>query len=109
MAAATQTPRIDKIRSRRRISRGFKALLQLVILVAIVVVAMVSAFGVLERISATNAQLSQVEAEIAIQLYTQQELDYTTEYAQSQEFIENIARSFLGLVYPDEIIFNMTE
>ena len=106
---ATKVPRIDKMRSKRRLASGFKNLFFLVILISIAVVAMVSAFGVLERIAATNAEIAQVQAEIEGQLHVQQEIENAADYAQTREFIENVARNFLGLVYPDEIIFNMVE
>jgi len=50
-----------------------------------------------------------LKAEIEVQLERQEKLHARDEYRYTKKYIEDIARSKLGLVYPDEIIFKAAE
>ena len=47
----------------------------------------------------------QLEAQLEAETVRQQELEAYRNYTQSQQYIEDIAKSKLGLAYEDEIIF----
>lgn len=47
----------------------------------------------------------QLEAQLEAETARQQELEAYRNYTQSQQYIEDIAKSKLGLAYEDEIIF----
>ncbi len=49
-----------------------------------------------------------LQAEIDEQLLIQAELKAYDDYTHTRKYIEEVARTKLGLVYPDEIIFKVT-
>ena len=51
----------------------------------------------------------QLEADLEDEQLRQDELKEREEYITTKEYIENIAKTKLGLVYPNEIIFKETE
>lgn len=52
-----------------------------------------------------NQKIEQLEKEIDIANKTNKELKYQTEYKNSNEYIEKVARDKLGMVKNNEIIF----
>lgn len=108
-AMEQQIKRVDKIIKKRKVAFGVKALLQLVILGAIIGVGIYMATGIMGRINEINAQTALIESQIYQQQRRQYELVDEANYVQSLEFIENMARQHLRLVHRDEIIFIMID
>ena len=52
-----------------------------------------------------NAKLSELQQEIEVQRQRTEKLQERKEYTQSREYVEEVAKNKLGLIYPDEIIF----
>lgn len=48
---------------------------------------------------------AQLEAQLAEQQEESQKLDAKQDYTHTRKFVEEMARKVLGLVYPDEILF----
>ena len=53
----------------------------------------------------TNAKLSALQQEMEVQRQRTEKLQERKEYTQSREYVEEVAKNKLGLIYPDEIIF----
>ena len=94
------------IRQNKRVQhyRGNILLISIVILLLVIVV---SVNGVSLR--AKNRALNQREIELQIQIGEEKkcanEMDKYKSYVESKEYIEDVAKNKLGLVYPNEIIF----
>ncbi len=76
--------------------------------VVVAVVAIFFIFGRQNLVAKNNeyeARKQQLEERIEQQQQVQQELQERAKYVQTKKYIEEIAKSKLGLVYPDEIIF----
>ena len=56
-----------------------------------------------------NEALSAIEQEMEVQRQRTEKLQERKEYTQSREYIEEVAKNKLGLIYPDEIIFKAEE
>ncbi len=55
--------------------------------------------------SAYAAEQEQLEAELADEQARAEELEAQQDYVGTDEYVEDVARSKLGMVYPDEILF----
>ncbi|MCL2854389.1 MAG: septum formation initiator family protein [Defluviitaleaceae bacterium] len=101
--------KIKHANQRNKVALGIKALIQLLVLIAVVGTALYLAVGLMGRISEANAQIAYIEAQIAQQEERQRELSGEAAYVQSLDFIESAARQHLRLVHRDEIIFVMVD
>ncbi|MCL2753865.1 MAG: septum formation initiator family protein [Defluviitaleaceae bacterium] len=93
----------------RNVLVGAKILLQLILLAAIIAVFIFAAASVLNRTSDVNAEIAQVQEQINTEITRQENIEHSMNYQHSISFIEDIARRRLNLVYPDEIIFIITD
>lgn len=61
------------------------------------------------RINEQNAleqkQIAELESQLAAEQQRADEIDEYGKYVNTKQFIEDMARERLGLVYPDEVIF----
>lgn len=76
--------------------------------VVVAVVAIFFIFGRQNLVAKNNeyeAHKQRLEEQIEQQQQVQQDLQERAKYVQTKKYIEEIAKSKLGLVYPDEIIF----
>ena len=56
-----------------------------------------------------NAAINNIEQEMEVQRQRTEKLEERREYTKSREYIEEVAKNKLGLIYPDEIIFRAEE
>ncbi len=82
----------------------------LVVLVTILCIGVASASSVLREERDEKLQEKEnLEAQIAEQKEEGEKLDARKNYTGTRKFIEEMARQVLGLVYPDEILFEEEE
>ena len=96
---------ITKKHRQRKVFTLAKSAVLLVILAVIAVFSFVYINLSMNEIAAIEAELELVRHQIEVAQSRRQEIIDTSSYTQSEEFIENFARNFLGLVRRDEIIF----
>ncbi len=82
----------------------------LVVLVTILCIGVASASAALRADRDEKLQIKEdLEAQIAAQQEEGEKLDARKNYTGTRKFIEEMARQVLGLVYPDEILFEEEE
>ena len=101
--------KIDAVFAKRRAFALVKAFLFLAAIVAIVVVSLQFISNHSRRMDVVNTQIEETNRLVQNEIYRQQEIAYRASYTQSIDFIESIARNFLGLVHRDELILIMVE
>jgi cell division protein DivIC len=80
------------------------------IFVALFLVVMaVQIYRVKQKDEAYNEQLTDLQAQLEDETERATEIDALEEYMKSDEYIEDTAKSKLGLAYDNEIIFKETE
>lgn len=62
-----------------------------------------------QKIASYEKKIAQLEAEKALEEQRTEEIEEYKAYVQTKKYIEQEARDKLGLVYPDEIIFEPEE
>lgn len=75
------------------------------ILLAFVVVMSIQIVRIYQKDQAYAMQQKQLEAQLEEEMARQQELEEYEAYTQSDAYIEDVAKSKLGLAYENEIIF----
>lgn len=100
--------------SQREAQKAMKARHKNLTLVAFVVIVLcgVISFKKIElnqKIAAYEKRIAQLEAEKAEEEQRTEEIEEYKAYVQTKKFIEQEARDKLGLVYPDEIVFEPEE
>lgn len=75
------------------------------ILVAFVAVMSIQIVRVYQKDLEYAAQQAELEAQLEEETARQQELEQYEAYTKSQQYVEDIAKSKLGLAYDNEIIF----
>ena len=101
--------RLDRVKKRRFAFFTVKTLVQLAILAVIAATAIIASTGAMYNIAAAEEELAAVEMQIEAAKARQREIADSVAYVQSIGFIENIARNWLRLVRPDEILFIMVD
>lgn len=96
--------------AQREAARAIRSRRKNLTLVAFVVAALCSVISVKkielnQRIASYEKKLARLEAEKAEEEQRKEEMEEYKAYVQTKKFIEQEARDKLGLVYPDEIIF----
>ena len=71
----------------------------------LIVVIMVACVGLLKRLHKNNERIEELEAEIVYEQQRAEDIEEYREYTQTREYIEEVAREKLGLVYEGEVIF----
>ena len=62
-----------------------------------------------ERLAVYDAKAATIEQEIENEQARTEDIDKLKEYMQTDEYVEDVARSQLGLIYPDEIVVKPEE
>jgi len=71
----------------------------------LVVVILVACAGLIRRLHANNERIEELNAEILKEEQRAEDIAEYKEYTQTREYIEEVAREKLGLVYEGEVIF----
>ena len=71
----------------------------------LIIVIMVACAGLIRRLHSNRQQIDQLQSEIAGEEKRSQDIEEYRQYTQTREFIEQMAREKLGLVYDGEVIF----
>lgn len=105
MRLETRKQKAKRMRNKKvRTILGFTALAGIIIVLAII-------FLDSKRVTAIKNKeydqtIQELQAEINAQKLRSEELVKKREYTTTREYIEGIAKSKLGLVYPNEIVFH---
>ncbi|MBQ3391946.1 MAG: septum formation initiator family protein [Lachnospiraceae bacterium] len=94
-----------KTRSRRRQQNGINLILSVLVVLILLAVIGVSGFSLYRKLQAGEARKVELQEEIAAEERRAEEIEEYREYTQSDEFVREIARQKLGLVYEGEVVF----
>lgn len=83
--------------------RSVMAVIAVIVMLSVVVTA--NGMSLREKEKAYEAQVSELEKEISQEKARASEIDELEQYVGTDEYIEEVAREKLGLVYKNEIIF----
>ena len=98
----------DDLMNRKKKNRSGIGIVFLSVMVMFVVITIKKA-GLEQKNNELKNEIAGYENEIADLTEEQKNIEEYREYVKSDEYIEDIARKKLGLVYPDEIIFEAKE
>ena len=90
-----------KHNDQNRLSMGIAA----VVVGILIVVILVACAGLASRLHSNRERIAELEAAKVKEEQRQQDIEEYKEYTQTREYIEEIAREKLGLVYEGEVIF----
>ena len=93
--------RSAKTREQNRLSMWIAAL----VVGVLIVVILVACAGLFRRLHSNNEKIEELQSEIIKEEHRAQEIEEYKEYTQTKEYIEEVAREKLGLVYEGEVIF----
>ena len=71
----------------------------------VIVVILVACGGLVSRLHSNNQRIAELESEKVKEEQRAQDIEEYKEYTQTREYIEEVAREKLGLVYEGEVIF----
>ena len=98
----------DDLMNRKKKNRSGMGIVFLTVMVVFVVIT-IKKTGLEQKNNELKNEFAGYENEIADLTEEQKNIEEYREYVKSDEYIEDIARKKLGLVYPDEIIFEAKE
>jgi cell division protein FtsB len=84
-----------------KLSMGLAA----VVVGILIVVIMVACFGLHQRLVKNRERISELESEIVKEEQRAEDIEEYRKYTETREYIEEVAREKLGLVYEGEVIF----
>ena len=90
-----------KTNEQNKLSMGLAA----VIVGVLIRVIMVACAGLFRRLNRNNERIVELEAEIVKEEQRAEDIEEYRLYTQTREYIEEVAREKLGLVYEGEVIF----
>lgn len=93
--------RSAKTREQNRLSMWIAAL----VVGVLIVVILVACAGLFRRLHSNNEKIEELQSEIIKEEQRTKEIEEYKEYTQTKEYIEEVAREKLGLVYEGEVIF----
>ena len=93
--------RSAKTREQNRLSMWLAA----VVVGILIVVILVACAGLVRRLHSNNERIAELNGEIVKEEQRAQDIEEYKEYTQTREYIEEVAREKLGLVYEGEVIF----
>ena len=97
-------------RKKRSKIRAVAALTAVVgVIATLAIIFLVNGLKVSARNKEYDAKINELKAGIEVQKARTGELEAKKEYMNSKEYIEDVARNKLGLIYPDEIVFKAEE
>lgn len=84
-----------------KLSMGLAA----VVVGILIVVIMVACFGLHQRLVKNRERINELETEIVKEEQRAEDIEEYRKYTETREYIEEVAREKLGLVYEGEVIF----
>ena len=93
--------RSAKTREQNRLSMWIAAL----IVGALIMVGLVTCGSLYRRLHSNKERIEELRSEIAKEEQRAEEIEEYKQYTKSREYIEEVAREKLGLVYEGEVIF----
>ena len=93
--------RSAKTREQNRLSMWIAAL----IVGALIMVVLVTCGSLYRRLHSNKERIEELQSEIAKEEQRADEIEEYKQYTKSREYIEEVAREKLGLVYEGEVIF----
>ena len=93
--------RSAKTREQNRLSMWIAAL----IVGALILVVLVTCGSLYRRLHSNKERIEELQSEIAKEEQRADEIEEYKQYTKSREYIEEVAREKLGLVYEGEVIF----
>ena len=95
--------RSAKTREQNRLSMWIAAL----IVGALIMVVLVTCGSLYRRLHSNKERIEELRSEIAKEEQRAEEIEEYKQYTKSREYIEEVAREKLGLVYEGEVIFKV--
>jgi cell division protein DivIC len=93
-------------RRKKRNGSNRRGVLCITGIVAVLLISLtIQSHGLKEKIKVCAAQKATLEQQIAAEEKRSEEIDQLEEYKKTTEYVEEVAKDKLGLVYKDEIIF----
>lgn len=101
---------MKKVQGRRaRVKRQLQHRLSMVAIASVIIVLVATLSVASISLHAKNkeymAQEAELEAQIQAEANRAEEIDELEEYVGTDEYVEDVAKEKLGLVYPNEILF----
>lgn len=93
--------RSAKNNEQNRLSMGLAA----VVVGILIVVILVACAGLISRLHSNRERIRELQSEIVREEQRAEDIEEYRKYTQTREFIEQMAREKLGLVYEGEVIF----
>lgn len=93
--------RSAKTREQNKLSACIAA----VVVGILIVVIMVACAGLMGRLRRNNERIEELESQIVYEEQRAEEIEDYRQYTKTREYIEDVAREKLGLVYEGEVIF----
>jgi cell division protein FtsB len=90
-----------KQNEQNKLSMGLAA----VVVGILIVVIMVACFGLYQRLVKNRERISELQSEIVKEEQRAEDIEEYRKYTETREYIEEVAREKLGLVYEGEVIF----
>ena len=98
--------RVQKKRHRRRIQRHKRSILAIsAVLVLLIAVLTVNGMTLRAKERSYQVQIAELEEQIEEEKARAKEITELEKYVGTDEYVEEVAKEKLGLVYEDEIIF----
>ena len=98
-----------RIAYRKRHQNRFSMFLVTLVVVMVMTVVAVRSVELQQKIDVKQAELAEIEAQIAAEKERTLEIEEFAKEVQTKGYIENIAREKLGLVYEGEILFKQDD
>ena len=92
-------------RARRQLQHRGSMILISAVVVILMVTLSVASISLHAKNSTYKEQEAELEAELEKEKSRSEEIDELAEYVGTDEYVEDVAKEKLGLVYPNEIIF----
>lgn len=71
----------------------------------LIIVIMVACFGLFQKLQNNNSRIDELNSQIRTEKQRSEDIEEFRKYTETREYIEEIAREKLGLVYEGEVIF----
>lgn len=94
-----------KTKTKRRFQHRISVLSISGVVLFLAVVLGVGSISLHEKNRAYKAQEAELEEQIQTELAREEEIEELEEYVGSDEYVEDVAKEKLGLIHPNEIIF----
>ena len=92
-------------RARRVLQNRLSVILVSSVIVILAVVISFASVSLQKKNRVYKAQMNELEKQLDQEAIRSEEIDELEEYVGTDQYVEDVAKDKLGLVYPDEIIF----